>query len=32
MGFINQEQLNKLAEELKKSGYGEYLKRIASSC
>ena len=29
MGFINKEQLNNLAEELKKSGYGEYLKRIA---
>lgn len=29
MGFISKEQLNKLAEELKKSGYGEYLKRIA---
>ena len=28
MGFINKEQLNKLAEELKKSGYGEYLKSI----
>lgn len=28
MGFINKEQLAVLAEELKKSGYGEYLKRI----
>ena len=28
MGFITKEQLNGLAEELKKSGYGEYLKRI----
>ncbi len=28
MGFINKEQLNALAEELKKSGYGEYLKKI----
>lgn len=28
MGFINKEQLNVLAEELKKSGYGEYLKRV----
>ena len=30
MGFINKEQLNDLAEELKKSGYGEYLKKIIS--
>ena len=29
MGFINKEKLSELAEELKKSGYGEYLKRIA---
>jgi glucose-1-phosphate thymidylyltransferase len=29
MGFITREQLGKLAEELKKSGYGEYLKKIA---
>lgn len=29
MGFINKEQLLKLAEELAKSGYGEYLKRTA---
>jgi len=28
MGFINKEQLEKLAEGLKKSGYGEYLKKI----
>ncbi len=28
MGFINKEQLLSLAEGLKKSGYGEYLKRI----
>lgn len=28
MGFINQEQLLKLAEPLKKSGYGEYLIKI----
>ena len=28
MGFINKEQLDILAEELKKSGYGEYLKRV----
>jgi glucose-1-phosphate thymidylyltransferase len=28
MGFINKETLEKLAEELKKSGYGEYLKNI----
>lgn len=28
MGFINKEQLLKVAENLKKSGYGEYLKRI----
>ncbi len=28
MGYINDEQLNNLAEELKKSGYGEYLKSI----
>ncbi len=29
MGFINKEQLAVLAEELKKSGYGEYLRRVA---
>jgi glucose-1-phosphate thymidylyltransferase len=29
MGFINKEQLAQLAEGLKKSGYGEYLKGIA---
>ncbi|CAN5497060.1 glucose-1-phosphate thymidylyltransferase RfbA [soil metagenome] len=28
MGFINKDQLLKLAEGLSKSGYGEYLKRI----
>ena len=28
MGFINREQLNNLAGELKKSGYGEYLRKI----
>lgn len=28
MGYIEKEQLGLLAEELKKSGYGEYLKRI----
>jgi glucose-1-phosphate thymidylyltransferase len=28
MGFIDKEQLNKLAEELKKSGYGEYLRSV----
>jgi glucose-1-phosphate thymidylyltransferase len=28
MGFINREQLTVLAEGLKKSGYGEYLKKI----
>ncbi|MDB5203118.1 MAG: rfbA [Ferruginibacter sp.] len=28
MGFIDRTQLDKLAEELKKSGYGEYLKNI----
>jgi len=28
MGFINEEQLLKLAEPLKKSGYGEYLLKI----
>lgn len=30
MGFISTEQLKALAEELKKSGYGEYLKKIIS--
>ncbi len=29
MGFIDKGKLNELAEELKKSGYGEYLKKIA---
>ena len=29
MGFITKEQLAEQAEKLKKSGYGEYLKRIA---
>jgi glucose-1-phosphate thymidylyltransferase len=29
MGFISKEQLEEQAEKLKKSGYGEYLKRIA---
>ncbi|MEI9956368.1 MAG: glucose-1-phosphate thymidylyltransferase RfbA [Ferruginibacter sp.] len=29
MNFITKQQLLKLAEELKKSGYGEYLKKIA---
>jgi glucose-1-phosphate thymidylyltransferase len=28
-GFITKEQLLKQAEELKKSGYGEYLKIVA---
>jgi glucose-1-phosphate thymidylyltransferase len=28
MGFINDEQLEKLANQLRKSGYGEYLARI----
>jgi len=28
MGFISKEQLQALAEGLKKSGYGEYLNRI----
>ena len=28
MGYINKEQLNKLAEPLIKSGYGQYLKRL----
>ena len=30
MGFITKQQLETLAENLKKSGYGEYLKSIAS--
>ena len=30
MSFISREQLLKLSEPLKKSGYGEYLLRIAS--
>jgi len=29
MGFISKDELGKLAEELKKSGYGEYLKKIS---
>lgn len=29
MGFISRQQLMKLADELEKSGYGEYLKKIA---
>ncbi len=29
MGFISREQLLHLAEDLKKSGYGEYLKKVA---
>lgn len=29
MGFIDKTQLEKLADELKKSGYGQYLKNIA---
>jgi len=29
MSFISKEQLMQQAENLKKSGYGEYLKRIA---
>jgi glucose-1-phosphate thymidylyltransferase len=29
MGFITKEQLLELAEGLKKSGYGEYLRKIA---
>jgi hypothetical protein len=28
MGFLSREGLNTLAEKYKKSGYGEYLKRI----
>jgi glucose-1-phosphate thymidylyltransferase len=28
MGFINKEQLNKLADLYAKSGYGEYLRRL----
>jgi glucose-1-phosphate thymidylyltransferase len=28
MGFINTDQLEKLAQGLKKSGYGDYLLRI----
>ena len=28
MGYINKEQLNKLAEPLMKSGYGAYLKNL----
>ena len=31
MGFIDKEQLLKLAAGLSKSGYGEYLKRIIVS-
>jgi glucose-1-phosphate thymidylyltransferase len=29
MGFINKEQLEKLATNLQKSGYGEYLRKIS---
>jgi dTDP-glucose pyrophosphorylase len=29
MGFISKEQLDFLAEQLKKSGYGEYLSKIS---
>ena len=29
MGFIGKEDLLKLAKDLEKSGYGEYLKKIA---
>lgn len=28
MGYIDKDQLNKLADELKKSGYGDYLRKI----
>jgi glucose-1-phosphate thymidylyltransferase len=28
MGFINAEQLQRVAEPLRKSGYGEYLLRL----
>lgn len=28
-GFISKEQLQKIAEPLKKSGYGEYLYKVA---
>jgi len=28
MGFINENQLRKIAEPLRKSGYGEYLLKI----
>ena len=28
MGFISKSQLETLAEDLKKSGYGEYLKKV----
>jgi glucose-1-phosphate thymidylyltransferase len=31
MGFINKEQLIKLSERYAKSGYGEYLKKVAST-
>jgi glucose-1-phosphate thymidylyltransferase len=29
MGYINKEQLKKIAEPLKKSGYGQYLLKLA---
>ena len=29
MGFISRQQLDVLAEELKKSGYGEYLRKMS---
>jgi len=29
MGFISKEQLEKLATNLQKSGYGDYLRKIA---
>jgi len=29
MGFINKEQLEKLAANLQKSGYGDYLRKIS---
>ena len=28
MGYINKEQLNEIAEPLRKSGYGEYLIKV----
>ena len=30
MGYIDKEQLLKLAEPLRKSGYGEYLRRVVT--